>query len=191
MVATHLHGKDAESVCFWRPLCRPRTVNPVPETARLSARLVLWCEIRQETATLRKEELAKKQDATRGCLENITPKRDVPVPSFLRCGLICASCLHRHIGTRRTAGCAWRAMWCGWCDCGYEVRSAFHSSRPHMQCSCDRAILLPHHILGLLILPQPNEPAVPEMRAVCPLDELELTNEQRLQPLAVLHFRGC
>ena len=39
---------------------------------------------------------------------------------------------------------------------------------------------LPPDILRLLILPQPHKPAVPQMRILSPLHELELSYEHRL-----------
>src|SRR5579862_760435 len=51
--------------------------------------------------------------------------------------------------------------------------------------------LFPPDVLGLLVLSQPDETAMPKVPFWSPFDKLELTNQHGLDPMAIGHFLRC
>ena len=49
---------------------------------------------------------------------------------------------------------------------------------------------LPLYVLGLLVVPERDEAAVPEVRVLSPFDKFKLPDELRFQPPALRHLRS-
>ena len=50
---------------------------------------------------------------------------------------------------------------------------------------------LPLYVVGLLVVPERDEAAVPEVSVLGPFDKFKLSDELRFQPMALRHLRSC
>src|SRR5439155_19761882 len=61
------------------------------------------------------------------------------------------------------------------------------NAQPHS--ALRRPWLLPPNLAGRFVVAQRNEPGMPQMMFARPLQELDLSHEDRLQPPTILHLR--